>query len=295
MVYVSLYQNYIVPIRNFNFIIRDIETKHQRTVKRPLNLQGCEEIRQIGDSFTSLLSSINEMSLQIVSNASALYEMELQQKTAELNHLRSQINPHFIYNTLELIRGIATDYSTPKIGEITVSMGKILRYSIKGEPVVPLQQEIDITLSYLRIQQARFPNRFTILTNFSPATTQVPVIKMLLQPIVENALFHGLEPKEGNGTIFLNSVLDGDKLKITIRDNGVGIPEKKLAEIQDSLVSPIYDTTRNIGLVNTNARIRLHYGSEYGISLESMENDGTCVTILMPFRNPEKKREESED
>lgn len=286
IVYLSLYRNYIIPIRNLDLIIKDMEANNQRTIKEPLNLQGCGEIRQIGDSFASLLTSVNELNHQIVRNANELYEAELQQKTAELKYLRSQINPHFIYNTLELIRGIATDHCVPQIGQISVSMGKILRYSIKGEHIVPLQQEIDMAFAYLRIQQARFPNRFTVLTNFQPATTHIPVIKMLLQPLIENAIFHGLEPKEGNGTIFLNSTLERYTLKITIRDNGVGIPAGKLSEIRYSLDSPIYDTSRNIGLVNTNARLQLQYGPEYGIRVDSTEGDGTCVTLILPAGEP---------
>ena len=161
-------------------------------------------------------------------------------------------------------------------------MGKILRYSIKGDQIVSLQQEIDITLAYLNIQQARFPNRIMILKNFQPDTLQIPVIKMLLQPLVENAIFHGLEPKEGNGVLVLNSTLEGDILKITIRDNGVGISGEKLSEIHRMLASPVYDTSKNIGLINTNARLHLQYGPQYGISLESHEGDGTCVTLILP-------------
>jgi two-component system sensor histidine kinase YesM len=282
LVYMILYRNYIVPIRTFNSIIKEIEASHQRVIKKPLNLQGCKEIHEIGKSFTSLLTSINELNFQIVRNANDLYEMELQQKIAELDNLRNQINPHFIYNTLELIRGIATDYSVPLIDQISVSMGKILRYSIKGDQIVSLQQEIDITLAYLNIQQARFPNRIMILKNFQPDTLQIPVIKMLLQPLVENAIFHGLEPKEGNGVLVLNSTLEGDILKITIRDNGVGISGEKLSEIHRMLASPVYDTSKNIGLINTNARLHLQYGPQYGISLESHEGDGTCVTLILP-------------
>ncbi len=291
-VYLALYRNYVIPIRNFNVIIRETEASNRRTIKEPLNLQGCEEIKQIGGSFTSLLTSIDELNHQIVRNANDLYEMELQQKTAELNYLRSQINPHFIYNTLELIRGIATEHAAPQIGQISVSMGKILRYSIKGGPIVPLQQEIDIALAYFHIQQARFPDRFAILKNIQPDTIHIPVIKMLLQPLVENAIFHGLEPKGGSGRIFLNSTLEGDILKITIRDNGVGIPEGKLSEIRYALASPIYDTSRNVGLVNINARIQLQHGRRYGILLDSMEGDGTCVTLLLPAGNAAEERAE---
>lgn len=282
LVYFALYRNYVIPIRTFNHIIQEIEVNHIRTLKEPLNLHGCEEIRQIGSSFTSLLSSINELNSKIVCTANELYEMELQKKIAELSFLRSQINPHFIYNTLELMQDIASDYPVPQIGKIAVSMGKILRYNVKGESIVPLQQEIEITLAYLNIQQARFHDRITVLTNFLPETHNIPVIKMLLQPLVENAIFHGLEPKNGNGILFLNSFLEGDTLRITIRDNGVGICAKQLEEIQTSLGSPIYDTSKHIGLINTNARIRLQYGQAYGITLESSESEGTCVTLVLP-------------
>lgn len=281
-VYFSLYRNCILPIRNLDRIIKEMEANNQRTIREPLDLQGCGEIQQIKDSFASLLTSVNELNRQIIRNANDLYEAELQQKTAELNYLRSQINPHFIYNTLELMRGIAADHNVPQIGQISVSMGKILRYSITGEHIVPLQREITMAFAYLHIQQARFPNRFTVLTNFQPDTVHIPVIKMLLQPLIENAIFHGLEPKEGNGTLFLSSVRNGEILKITVRDNGVGIPAEKLSDIQYSLNSPIYDTSRNIGLVNTNARLHLQYGPDYGICVESMEGDGTCVTLELP-------------
>lgn len=105
---------------------------------------------------------------------------------------------------------------------------------------------------------------------------------MLLQPLVENAVFHGLEPKSGSGTLLLDSVLDQNILKITIRDNGVGISETKLQEIQDSLHSPLYDTSKHIGLINTNARIQLQYGRAYGVTLKSAEGDGTCLILTLP-------------
>ena len=282
LLYFILYRNYVVPIRSFNHVIEQTEKKQLRTLKEPLVLQGCEEIRQIGNSFTSLLNSINELNHKIIRTANDLYEMELQKKIAELSYLRSQINPHFIYNTLELIRDIADEHAVPRLSGIAVSMGKIMRYNIKGNETVPLQQEIDISLAYIKIQQARFHDRITVFPNFQQNTLQVPVIKMLLQPLIENAIFHGIEPMEGTGILYLGSIIEQDKLIITIRDNGTGIPPGKLGEIQDALSSPFYDTGRHVGLVNTNARIRLQYGVQYGISVESTEDDGCCIVMTLP-------------
>lgn len=282
LVYFIIYYNYVLPIRTFNNIILDIQEKHIRTLKEPLKLPGCQEMQRIGKSFSSMLTSINELNRKIIRTSNELYEMELQKKIAELSYLRSQINPHFIYNTLELIQDIAIEHNIPAIGKIAVSMGKILRYSIKGNSIVPLKQELDMTLAYLNIQQARFHDRISIISNFQQETLQIPVIKMLLQPLVENAIFHGLEPKSGTGILVINSMVENDRLKITIRDNGVGIPSDQLKEIQDALNTPLYDTTKHIGLINTNARIQLQYGKQYGLNLESNPEDGTCITLHIP-------------
>lgn len=283
LVYFIIYYNYVLPIRTFNNVILEIQNKRIRTLKEPLKLPGCKEMQQIGNSFSSMLDSINDLNRKIVFTSNKLYEMELQKKIAELSYLRSQINPHFIYNTLELMQDIASEYHVPDIGKIAVSMGKILRYSIKGDSFVPFSQEVQITMAYLNIQQARFHNRISIISNFQSETLDIPVIKMILQPLIENAVFHGLEPKLEDGILVLNSMIEQNILKITIRDNGVGIPEEKLKEIKNALNNSVIDTSKHIGLVNTNARIKLQYGEQYGLQIDSTPSDGTCISLYIPI------------
>ena len=108
------------------------------------------------------------------------------------------------------------------------------------------------------------------------------VIKMLLQPIVENSIFHGLEPKRGEGCLFIGARCEGKRLIVTVKDDGVGIGEKKLAELKQELLTENVDTSRHVGILNTNARIQLQYGREYGLTIESGEADGTTVTMMLP-------------
>lgn len=291
LLYIVLYKNYVSPIGEFWGVINYIEKEKLRKLKTPLNLEGCQEIHEIGIRFSSLLGSIDELNKKIISTSSKLYEAELQKKISELSYLRSQINPHFLYNTLELMRGIALEHNVPALGNIALYMGKTLRYSIKGDPIVPLQQEIEITLAYLKIQQARFQNRIHIIHNFQEETLQIPILKMLLQPIVENAVFYGLESKDGTGTIFMSSIIADGLLIITIRDDGMGIEPELLDTLQTSLRSELYDTSRHVGLINTNARIRLQYGSDFGLILKSSPDDGTCVEMILPMNYPHNKEQ----
>lgn len=277
-----LYINFIVPINKFSDTITDIKIRKLRKLDKPLELVGCTEVRNISTEFTDLLLSINELNAKIVRTSNDLYEVELQRKIAEISFLRSQINPHFLYNTLELIRSTALENQVLLVGDIAVSMGKILRYSIKGSALVSLEQEIEITQAYLKIQQARFKDKIKIIYNISEEALKMSVIKMLLQPLVENAIFYGLEPKARDCILYIGGQLENTDLLITVRDNGVGIDRQTLASLHQTLESNVYDTSRHVGLVNTNARIKLQYGKQYGLSLTSTEGDGTCISIHLP-------------
>ena len=287
-----LYLNFIAPLNQFNQVITHIKEKKLRRLDRPLHLKGCREVRNIGEEFADLLVSIHDLNGKIMKTSNALYEVELQRKIAELSYLKSQINPHFLYNTLDLIRSLSFDHHVPEVADIAVSMGKILRYSIKGEEFVTLEQELDITQAYINIQLARFAGKITVITNISAAAKNRPVMKMLLQPLVENAIFYGLEPKDGNGILYISGYVEEKQLIITVRDDGIGITADTLSSIQKELSSELYDTSRHVGLVNTNARIRLQYGTGFGLTISSICGDGTCVTISLPVNVNEIKKGE---
>ena len=204
-------------------------------------------------------------------------------QSAELDMLRSQINPHFLYNTLELIRAMAIKGDIDHVSMITSAMGKIYRYTAKGDSLVPLAQEVEIVKSYISIQQARFEGRITTLYSISPEAAQVPVFKMLLQPLVENAFIHGLESRPSDGTLYLGAKVEGNMLSITVRDNGAGITPEKLAELEARFSASEYDTSEHLGLVNISARLRLQYSDAAGLHITGAPGDGTCVSICIPL------------
>ena len=205
--------------------------------------------------------------------------MEVQKKVAELAYLRSQIDPHFLHNTLEAVRRMAQDKNVPEIADMAADMGKIFKYSAKGASMVTLKDEMEIIKAYLNIQQRRFGDRISIHFFLSDEAKYVMVPKMITQPAVENAMLHGLEPMSRKGALYIGARLDGVKLIITVKDNGVGIPADKLNAIRDSLKTEKADTSRHMGLLNMQSRIRLQYGAPYGLEIDSSENDGTTVTM----------------
>lgn len=280
----SILKRVVEPLSRFQVHIEGL-TENNRYEKANEDWKGenqCAEIYKISEAFDSLMAEQKKLNKRIFTTASDLYEAKIQKQQAELSYMRSQIDPHFLYNTLEAIRRMALVKSAPEIAEMALDMGKIFRYSTKGEELVPLAEELEMVQSYLHIQQKRFENRIQVFTFIPEETLSCIVVKMVLQPLIENAIIHGLEEKEKEGSLFLAAKLDGDDLLLTVKDDGVGIPEEKLAELQKSLEQEVYDTSKHVGILNTQARIRLRYGRRYGITIESTPGDGTTMTVRIP-------------
>ena len=234
------------------------------------------ELDKIGHAYNEMLKNIEEFQNEVKNQQKEL-------RISEMNTLISQINPHFLYNTLELIRAMAIKGDIDHVSMITSAMGKIYRYTAKGDSLVPLAQEVEIVKSYISIQQARFEGRITTLYSISPEAAQVPVFKMLLQPLVENAFIHGLESRPSDGTLYLGAKVEGNMLSITVRDNGAGITPEKLAELEARFSASEYDTSEHLGLVNISARLRLQYSDAAGLHITGAPGDGTCVSICIPL------------
>lgn len=281
------------PLRGFHGIIRQIRQERQRNLKEELKPEGCMEIKELEEEFTGMLSDIEALNRQIFDTTTDLYEMKVLKQQAELSYMRSQIDPHFLYNTLEAFRMMALDRNAPEMAQMAVDMGNIFRYSTKGDTMVMLEEEISIIQSYIRIQKTRFQGKIEVFYFLPKETLNIRVMKMILQPLVENSIYHGLEPKEGKGTLYIGAVIEDRDLILTIKDDGVGIAEEKLREISVQLEAGSWDTSRHVGILNTQARIRLQCGKPYGIKLESRETDGTTVTIRMPVDKEEEKNDVS--
>ena len=251
-----LHQTVVKPLDRFGAYIAGL--REDGSVRQPPSLppDGCFEIQSIKREFLALLTSINQLSLKVQRQNEDLHQAELLRKDIEIEQLRSQINPHFLYNTLELIRSDAIDGRIDQVSSITAAMGKLYRYSIKGDPIVLLSEELAYAQAYLKIQQERFAGRITVLYNISREARAVHVPKMILQPLVENAIVHGIEPSGGAGTLFIGASIDEGFLTVSVRDDGAGIPAEKLEALRRQL------TARNrgsgcVGLANVSSRLHL--------------------------------------
>lgn len=277
-----LYRNMAAPLNQFNNVIEEIRSQRQRHLKYPLDIQGCAEVHNLALAFSNMFSDIDELNMQIFDASARLYEEKIRTQATQIGYFRSQINPHFLYNVLEMIRSLALTNHVPEIASIAVAVGKMYRYNIKGDPVVPFREELEMTKAYIEIQKSRFQNKFEILYNIPDEALDIPVIKLILQPLVENAIQHGIEPALEHCILYIGCTLTEKEMLIEIRDDGVGMPRERLREMQALLAEKHYDTANYVGITNTNARLKLQYGEAYGITLDGEENDGTVVTIRIP-------------
>lgn len=238
-----------------------------------------DEIGLLQDSFETMMVRNQEL-------VAKEYQSKIEKRNAQIRALQAQINPHFMYNTLQVIGGMALKKGAPEIYTVTVALGDILRYSLNfSKEMVPVREEIQYLQSYLKIQNERFSNRIHLFIDISDDLMNFQIPKLILQPILENCFEHGLSDKAGTWTIKISAGLndDGD-LFIAVSDNGVGITPDKLAHIREELArgaEKAIGSGQHIGLNNVNARIRLKYsGDQYGVSITSDENSGTTITIL---------------
>ena len=213
---------------------------------------------------------------------------------AEFNALQSQINPHFLFNTLESIRGYAQKNGVPEIARITEAISNLFRSSIqKASTLCTLADEIENVRNYMLIQEFRFPGKFQFEVNLSnaPGILNCQLPTLTIQPLVENAIFHGLELIPTNGHICLDVYSTPHRLVIRVSDNGCGIPKEKLALLNKKLNSDeIFSNDRlasssgtGIGLLNIHQRIRLQFGAQYGLTIASTLNVGTEIEMTLPL------------
>lgn len=252
------------------------------------------EIAIIATSINSTLDKVEQMTREIVDHQARLYESRLTERDAELAALQSQINPHFLYNTLNCISSMGLAYDIPEISDISVAMSNIYRYSIKGDQMVPLSRELQCIKEYMRIMDIRFGGKFETEYRFEDEILQLYTLRMILQPIVENAVYHGMEVRNRKGKLLLEGKITGkNQLVVTVTNDGKGMSPEKLAELRKTISdyesAGLYNAEKSsIGLSNINKRIKLQFGAQYGLTVESEETSGTTVTLVLPvMREPQ--------
>lgn len=240
-----------------------------------------DEVGQLGNQFNRMIVRIDHLIQDI-------YVMETKKKEAELHALQSQINPHFMYNTLESIRMAAELNDDQIAADMIAILGKLLRYSISDLlEEVTLENEIMHMRNYVEMLNYRYPNRFQLETKVSDDLRAYPIIKLVLQPIVENAIYHGMDDNKPSMRIELSSERTAQAVWLRITDDGLGMDKETLDRLNRSLAGAedavVKRKSGGIGLKNVNERIRLHYGSAYGLKVTSEKGRGTEVVLQLPL------------
>ena len=243
------------------------------------------EIGSITSHVNHMLDRISSLNQRDIESQARIYEMELNKKQTQIYAYQSQINPHFLYNMLQCMRGISLMHDIPEVAQICTNMADLFRYSIKGAFLVPLENELNIIDKYLYMIEVRFQGRITYKLEVSENTKDCLIPKMILQPIVENAIFHGLDEIEEGGIVTIKPTRSEDDLYITVTDNGVGFSKEKLYDLTRKLEEEITfinnsssETSDNIGVINIHNKIRLYEGNNYGLSINNIPNH-TSVTL----------------
>lgn len=269
------------------FFVRKLEQASERSAKAE-DIKEC--FRYAGNPVFRLFSEILQ---RYADDLESGYSAKVEDRQSKINSLQSQINPHFLYNTLECIRSEAVCEGCESIAKMAKALASFFRYSIsRKENVVTVEDELNNIRHYIMIQNYRFEDKFLFQVEMSPEdrvayTCQIP--KMTIQPIVENAIFHGLETKQGVCLLMIRVKLTENLVLLTVSDNGIGMDEEQLHRLRQGMEQENRGGGgsahgNGIALYNVNQRLKLLFGESYGIHVYSTEGEGTDVEIQMPIR-----------
>ncbi|WP_219835772.1 sensor histidine kinase [Paenibacillus sp. R14(2021)] len=261
-------QRFTRPFKQFIRLMKDVE---KNNFKSRMEVTTKDEIGQLAVSY-------NRMAQRVDSLIKEVYEQQILKNEAEWNALQTQINPHFLYNTLDSINWIARSHKITEIVKMVTALSKLFKLSLsKTDKLITVAEELSYIRYYSQIQETRFSDRISIIVDVPDSVMQYRIPRFILQPLVENSIVHGLERKEGQGQVHIKGAENGDKLFFIIQDNGVGIPEPKLK----TLLSMNGKDHNHLGLSNVDERIKLLYGQQWGLKIDSIEGEGTIVEVWL--------------
>ena len=250
-------------------------------------LAGNDELAQIYDSLTQASDTIKTLIQEVYQNKLEQEQLLARQNDIRFKMLSSQINPHFLFNTLETIRMLSLNEGNKKTALTIRILASLLRHNLSAmNKPISMVNEIQAVDNYLSIQHLRFGKRISYDIMFLTDIRLTEILPLLIQPLVENSFCHGLENRDEGGFIYIliNSDEKNNDLIITIEDNGIGMSEEKLNEVRTRLKeNTVENFSNSIGMINVNQRIKLYYGQSYGLTVDSKINKGTVVTIRLPF------------
>lgn len=270
----------VKPLGRLEVSVRDFESGSLDT---PIETGGFYEVRRLG-------LAISHMTLRIRKLMEDVVREHESKRRSELDMLQSQINPHFLYNTLDIIVWMIENEQKQNAVRVVTALARFFRISLsKGKSIIPVGDEVEHVSNYLTIQKMRYKNRFEYEIKIEEGLENCSVIKLILQPLVENAIYHGMEFMDGDGLIRIQVKQKGEELLLSVTDNGPGMTEEMVLKLCSGTISPSKKGS-GIGVVNVMERIRLYYGETYGLSIHSEPDEGTEMVIHLPMMpyDPEK-------
>jgi two-component system sensor histidine kinase YesM len=271
------------PISN---LVYSLSAGIDKPIHTRLKHSNIEEIDHIVEGVNALLDEIEDYTRKSMASQQKLYEMELRKNEAEIYALQSQINPHFLNNTLQCIRSIAITKGVDEIAAISLSMSELFRYAMNYEDRVFVREEIDIVRHYIGITKIRFRGRFTFFFTVAPEIEGCYMCRMMLQPLVENAVRHGVSKRDEGGTVEIAGSMENGIVRFEVIDDGPGFGADRLAEIRRELTYNFMENRErqkggSFGLYNINRRLKLNYGEDYGLEIGNRDGK-TLVRISFP-------------
>ncbi|MEH7376747.1 sensor histidine kinase [Neobacillus drentensis] len=269
----SFMRNYSRRINKIVSIIRQVE-KGNLDARIPESKHE-DELSRIAVNINSMLNELNH-------NIEQFYLLTMKQQQAELKALQAQIDPHFLFNTLEAIRMVAVVEGSKTSSKMIFHLAKLFRYSLESKDMVPFYTEIEYVNQYLKLMQLKYPDKLYVHFDIASDVDQILIQKLILQPIIENYFVHGFKKERSDNELFICAANLGDKIEIRVQDNGKGMTEEELSNIVNHINREDGEEMKSIGLRNIHQRLKLKYGNQFGITLQSDYNQGMMVTLSIP-------------
>ena len=284
-----LYKKIIEPLEEFCKKISHTKGNQLQIINLE-HMKLTREITNVIENYNEIANKMNEYLVREI-----IYEKN--QRKIQSKMLRYQINPHFLYNTLNLIASMGELSDFPEIVEITKNLSCIMQYNVKGSRFVSLKTEVEMVKAYLEIQRIRFHDCFSVEYEIERQIEQVRIVKFILQPIVENIFEHGFTMDENDNKIWIKAFKCENDIVILVKDNGCGIDSEKREELNRILcertrrISYIDEEEKSIGINNVNTRIKNYYGEKYGVKVDKADK-GTEIQLLLGIENLEEENKD---
>ena len=269
----SLSSRITKPIRRLEESLKEMQLNEPGKIY----VGGSQEIRHLGKTIRSMV----EQTRQLMDDMVAQQE---EKRKNELDALQSQINPHFLYNTLDSIIWMIESERYEEAISMVTSLANLFRISLsQGKTIISIEEEFRHAINYIKIQKVRYKNKFTVSFHLEDNIKDCLTIKLIIQPLLENAIYYGMEAMDGDGEILVQGYENNETICIDVIDNGIGMPKEQVDHL---LTDGVYERKHGsgIGLKNVDQRIKLYFGEEYGLRIKSEPDVGTHISIQLPIK-----------